>query len=147
MNMHRIPLMKADFTPITEGVHVFKITDVTSNDDFGSLKLTLTTKNGARHFENYRFLNNDGTDNEKAIKSFSFLARAVMPGAEEVNVDELKGKYVKTCIAFREYTDKEGKVKKASCKADDSYWETPTQEEINTYEGVTDNYDIDDIFG
>lgn len=89
--------LSAGFTLIPEGEHVFKITSIKYDEDFGKMEVRMSTKNGAVHTERFNMLNNDGTMNDGALRAFGFLAQNALNDFSEREIDEqeLVGHYVK----------------------------------------------------
>ena len=132
--MSRIALT-GGFTPMPEGIHILKITKVEYDESFGRMSITMENAAGQRHFENFRFLDANGEENQKAIGAFSSLARAALGDSEadEIDTDELVGYLVKGEISYRTYEDKEGKTRTATQKTPGTWWETPTDEEAEAF--------------
>lgn len=135
--MSRIALT-GGFTIMPEGEQILCITKVEYDESFGRMSVTMQNADGQRHFENFRFLDATGAENQKAIGAFSSLAKAAIgdSNAEEVDTDDLVGCFVKAEISHREYEDKDGKMRTATQKAPGSWWETPTEEEVAAYEAA-----------
>jgi len=135
--MSRVPLM-GGFSLMDEGVHVLKITSATYNEEFGKIKLTLENAQGKKHFENFTLIGKGGEINESAAGAFSAFAKTAMndPDLEDVDVEELKGFYIKGELEYREYTGNDGKTKKTTSKAQGTWWEEVTPEEIAQYEAT-----------
>lgn len=92
--------LSGGFTPIPEGVHVFKITDVTYKEAFGKLEITMQTAKGKKHVERYQFTKKDGDTNDGALAAFSFMAKCALndPDAEEVDPEDLVGCYIRATV-------------------------------------------------
>lgn len=133
--MSRIPLT-GGFTLMPEGEAVLKIISATYKEDFGKVKLTLANAKGQKHFENFTLVDKDGNTNDGACGAFSALAKTALrnPDAEDVDVDELVGCYVKGEIAYRTYEDKDGNTKKTTTKAEGTYWEEVDDDEIADFD-------------
>lgn len=84
------------YTPIPEGVHVFKIISAVYKEEFGKLEIKMQTKQGKIHTERFQLTRN-GNPNEGAYKAFSFFARTAMNdfSLEEIDHEDLVGKYIK----------------------------------------------------
>lgn len=94
----KIPLSEPTFAVCPEGEHLFLIAKVEEDAKFGKVTLTLKTPDGYTDSERYKILNDDGTQNEGAIKSFSYLARMAMGNLSLVGQfepTELQGKIVR----------------------------------------------------
>lgn len=83
------------FTPIPEGHHVFKITEVTYKEEYGKLEVKMVNANGRHHTERFGLLRADGSSNSGAYSAFSFLARAALDNDNltEVEHEDLVGRY------------------------------------------------------
>lgn len=142
-----ITLSASTFTMMPEGTYVFKITNVDYAKDFGKIKVTMTNKNGQKHFEQFSLISKDGSTNEKAINAFSSFARNAMknPSLEKIEPAELCSHYIKGEISYREYTANDGTTKKATQKKPGTYWEECSDEEIESFAGkvATPSVDID----
>lgn len=92
-----IKLPRTKFEPIPEGVHVFKITEVRYDKDFGKIEMDMVTKDGRKHIERFRLLNNDETINEGALNVFSYMAKTAMQdfSLDAIDHKDLEGKYIK----------------------------------------------------
>ena len=66
------------FKPIPEGTHVFRITEVEYDEDFGKMTITLKTAKGEKHVERFSLLKSDGEPNEGAMNAFSYFAKVAM---------------------------------------------------------------------
>lgn len=97
-----IPL-SGGFTPIPEGVHVFKITAVEYKKDFGKLLVTMETKTGKRHIERYSLLDGKGSPNPAAMNAFSYFAKTAMNDydLEEIDEEELVGHYIQATVEHK----------------------------------------------
>ncbi len=135
--MSRVPLM-GGFSLMDEGVHVLKITSATYNEEFGKIKLTLENAQGKKHFENFTLIGKGGEINESAAGAFSAFAKTAMNDQtlEDVDVEELKGFYIKGELEYREYTGNDGKTKKTTTKAQGTWWEEVTPDEIAQFEAI-----------
>lgn len=94
--MGRIKLSDGGFTVIPEGTHVFKITNVDYDEDFGKLDIQMETADGLRHTERFRLLTKTGTENQGAINAFSYFAKAALNDFSRTDVDpaELVGRFL-----------------------------------------------------
>lgn len=94
--MATIQLTSNKFTILPEGRHVFRITKVDYDADFGKLAVYLTTAQGISHRENFFLMRQDGTMNESACNAFSYFARVALNDTSRVEVDpaELVGRYI-----------------------------------------------------
>lgn len=134
--MSRIPLT-GGFTMMERGEQILKITSAEYKEDFGKVKLTMQNAKGQKHFENFTLVNNNGETNDGACGAFSALAKTALRNtdADDVDVTELVGCYIKGEIDYREYENKDGVTKKATTKAEGTWWEEVSDEEIAAFEG------------
>ena len=80
--MAKIKLSEGGFTLIPEGVTTFKIVDVEYKEDFGKMKVTLQTKSGTKHIEQFTLLDKNGEVNDGALKAFSYFAKTALNNYE-----------------------------------------------------------------
>lgn len=94
---------KKEFTPIPEGVHIFRIYDVEYDVTFGKVKVCLVNAKGRTHIAYYNTLNNDGSVNESASNSLAYLARAAINDDNLTEIDHalLINKYIQTTVTHR----------------------------------------------
>lgn len=93
-------LSKGGFTVVPEGEHIFKITEVNWDEDFGKLELTLETANGYKHIERFTLLDQNGEVNEKTNNAYSFFARTALnnPSLDEIEHTDLVGCYIAAVV-------------------------------------------------
>jgi hypothetical protein len=103
--MAKIKLSEGGFTLIPEGVTTFKIVMVEYNEDFGKMKITMQTKNGAKHTEQFTLLDKNGEVNEGALKAFSYFAKTALNNFELDEIDEadLVGCYITATVKHEEF--------------------------------------------
>lgn len=91
---------KREFTPVPEGVHIFRIYDVEYDVTFGKVKVCMVNASGKTHIAQYSILNNDGTTNDVACNSLGYLARAAINDDNLVEIDHalLIDKYIQTTV-------------------------------------------------
>lgn len=94
--MALIKLTPTDFTPISEGTHIFKITKAEYNPDFGKLVFTMVTKDGKKHLERFGLLKADGGTNDGAYRALSYFIRIALNNndIDEVDPEQLVGHYL-----------------------------------------------------
>jgi hypothetical protein len=97
--MARIPMTNG-FTLIPEGEHIFRIYDVTYNEEFGKMVVKMVTAKGLLHNERFSLKSQDGTFNEKALNAFSYFAKTALNDfdREEIDQEELIDHYIKCVI-------------------------------------------------
>ena len=98
--MAKIKLTESSFVIIPEGEHIFKVTDINYDEDFGKMEVTLTTAEGLTMTETYNLLTSDGETNNKAYNAFSFFAKTALNNfsLDEIDTDDLIGCYIKANV-------------------------------------------------
>lgn len=98
--MATLYLPKREFTPIPEGVHIFRIYDVEYDVTFGKVRVYLVNAKGRTHRADYNTLNNDGSVNETASNALAYLARSAINDNNLMEIDhtQLINKYIQTTI-------------------------------------------------
>lgn len=91
--MAKIKLSKGGFTPIPEGTHVFKITNVEYDEDFGTVDIEMVTADGKKNNERFFLITQSGEPNEGALNAFSYFAKNALNDftIEEVDPADLVG--------------------------------------------------------
>ena len=91
---------KKEFTPVPEGVHIFRIYDVEYDVTFGKVKVCMVNAKGRTHIAQYNTLNKDGSINDVACNSLGYLARAAINDDNLVEIDHalLIDKYIQTTV-------------------------------------------------
>lgn len=94
--MARIP-MSSGFTLIPEGVYVFRIYDVTYDEDFGKLEVKLVTAEGMTHTERFTLKDQNDEPNEKALNAFSYFAKTALNdfSVEDIDHTDLIDHYIR----------------------------------------------------
>ncbi len=103
--MAKIKLSEGGFSLIPEGVHTFKITEVEYKEDFGKMKVTMQTKSGAKHTEQFSLLTKSGEVNEGAVKAFSYFAKTALNNfnLDEIDDQDLVGCYISATVKHEEF--------------------------------------------
>lgn len=98
------------FTPLPEGMYVFRVKSAEYKEQFGKLKLVFETKDGKTHTEQFNLLDDKGQPNEGAYNAFSYLARTLLDDfdRDEIDEQELVGRYVKCAIEHNVVPAKDG---------------------------------------
>ena len=98
--MAKIKLNKSGFTPIPEGTHIFKITSVEYDEDFGIMDVQMVTADGRKNNERFFLTTHDGEPNEKALNAFSYFARNALNDftIEEVDPADLVGCFLQADV-------------------------------------------------
>jgi hypothetical protein len=101
VKMAKIKLSKGGFTPIPEGTHIFKITNVEYDEDFGIMDIEMVTADGRKNNERFFLTTHDGEPNEKALNAFSYFARNALNDftIEEVDPADLVGCFLQADVA------------------------------------------------
>lgn len=112
--MAKIGLTDTGWSLVPEGWHVFKITAVEYNADFGKVKVEMVTKSGEKHIERYSLLTKSGEVNEGANKAFSYMAKIALDDfdLDEIDTGDLVGCYIKaevTHVESETVSEKTGK--------------------------------------
>lgn len=123
--MATIKLTDTGYTLIPEGVHVFKITEVEYDEDFGKMVITMQTQEGQKHFERFSLLKANGEVNEGAIKAFSFFAKSALNNfdLEEIDEQDLVNCYISATVKHEpyDYTNKNGEHKSGTSERLNNY--------------------------
>lgn len=95
--MAKLKLADTGFALIPEGWYTFKVTGIDYDEDFGRMKVELSTKDGSKHVERYGLLTKSGEVNEGANKAFSYFAKTALNNfsVDEIDTDDLIGCYIK----------------------------------------------------
>ena len=124
------------FTILPEGTYVFKIVKVEYNEKFGNLTIHLETKDGGKHRESYRFVNDAGDVNTKAMNAFSYFARTAMNdmSLDTIEPEDLVGHFIQLTIVHRTSPKRDDPTKTSTFtnstdKAPAEGWEDEEEEE------------------
>lgn len=112
--MAKIKLLESGFTLIPEGTTVFKIVGVEYDVDFGKLKVSMQTKSGQKHTEQFSLLTKSGEVNEGALKAFSYFAKTALNNyqLDEIDHDDIVGCYIQATVKHESYEyEKDGATK------------------------------------
>ena len=88
--------MTGGFKVCPEGRHIFKITKVDYDPDFGKLVVHMVTKQGDKHAERFSLMDKSGEMNDKACNAFSFFAKTALNNftVTEIDHNDLVGHYI-----------------------------------------------------
>ena len=88
--------LTSGFSVVPEGKHIFKITGVNYDENFGVMEINMTIANGIRHRERFTLLDSDNQPREKAMNAFSYFAKTALNnfGLEEIDHTDLIGHYI-----------------------------------------------------
>lgn len=111
--MAKIKLSKSSYTPIPEGVQVFKITGASYDEDFGKMEIEMLTADGRKHTERFNLIRNDGEVNEGALNAFSYFAKTVMNDfeLEELSHEDLVGHFIEADVKHEEVPHRDDPAK------------------------------------
>ena len=111
--MAKIKLTESAFVIIPEGEHIFKVTGINYDEDFGKMEVTLTTAEGLSMTETYNLLTADGETNTKAYNAFSFFAKTALNNfsLDEIDTDDLIGCYFKATVTHDKIPSKKDPAK------------------------------------
>jgi hypothetical protein len=95
VKMAKIKLSKSGFTPIPEGTHIFKITGVEYDEDFGIVDVQMVTADGRRNNERFFLMTQSGEPNEGVLNAFSYFAKNALNDftIEEIDPTDLVGRF------------------------------------------------------
>lgn len=87
--MARIP-MTSGFTLIPEGTYVFRIYDVSYDEEFGKIKIKLVNAAGMTQTEYFTIKDKNDEPNEKALNAFSYFAKTAMGDYTLEDIDPME---------------------------------------------------------
>ena len=108
--MARIHLTQNNsFSPIPEGIHVFRIWDVEYDETFGIVKIHLVNAKGKLHTERFTIMRADGSMIDGACNALSFFAKTALQNTELTDIDhtELIGHYIKAQVVHNVQPNKD----------------------------------------
>lgn len=70
--------MTSGFTLVPEGTHVFRIYNVTYDEEFGKLTVFMVNAQGITHKENFSLKDKNDQPNERAYNAFSYFAKTAL---------------------------------------------------------------------
>lgn len=96
--------LTSGFQKLPEGTDIFRIYEVTYDEDFGILFLKFINADGLTHRERYALQKSDGTPNEGAINAFSYMAHKALNDfeVEEIDPSDLVNHYIQAEIVYHE---------------------------------------------
>lgn len=111
--MARIP-MTSGFVLIPEGTYVFRIYDVTYDEEFGKIEIKLVTAQGQTHTERFTIKDQNDEFNEKALNAFSYFAKTALNDfdVEDVDPEELIDCYIRAEVVHSEVASNKDAKKK-----------------------------------
>lgn len=111
--MARIP-MTSGFVLIPEGTYVFRIYDVSYDEEFGKIEIKLVTAQGQTHTERFTIKDQNDEYNEKALNAFSYFAKTALNDfdVEDVDPEELIDCYIRAEVVHSEVASNKDAKKK-----------------------------------
>ena len=79
--------MTNGFSLVPEGTHVFRIYNVTYDEEFGKLTVFMVTAQGITHKENFSLKDKNDQPNEKAYNAFSYFAKTALNDYSGEDID------------------------------------------------------------
>ena len=156
--MARIP-MTSGFTLIPEGEYVFRIYEVTYDEDFGKLEVKLVNAKGQTISERFSLKDNSGEYNEKALNAFSYFAKTALNNfdVEDINPEELVNHFIRAEVVHVKQPNKNHPEKTVTFAnlgdktPADGFDEEPVEKAItmgtplNETADTTDKFNLDDL--
>ena len=79
--------MTNGFSLVSEGTHVFRIYNVTYDEEFGKLTVFMVNAQGITHKENFSLKDKNDQPNEKAYNAFSYFAKTALNDYSVEDID------------------------------------------------------------
>lgn len=101
--MARIPLTSG-FQILPEGEYVFRIYDVTYDENFGKAVVKMVTAKGQLYSERFTLKDKNDQWNDNALGAFSYFAKTALNDfdREDIDPNELIGHYIRASIEHTE---------------------------------------------
>ena len=117
--------LTSGFQVVPEGTHVFLITGVNYDAQFGKMSIKLATKDGIKHEERYFLLDNNSQPNDKAMNAFSYFAKVATQNYEnrDIDTDELVGCYIGATVTHNVQPNKNNPEKTVTFARLSDYFE------------------------
>ena len=98
--MATIHLNQNNYTPIPEGIHIFRIWDVEYDEKFGRVQIHLVNARGRQHTERFTIMRADGSMIESACNALSVFAKIALNNTDRTDIDhtELINRYIKARV-------------------------------------------------
>lgn len=100
--MATIHLKQNSFSPVAEGVHIFRIYDVEYDETFGRVQIYLVNAQGKTHIEKFTIMRKDGSMIDGACNALSFFAKTALQlqntDITDIDHTELIGHYIKAQV-------------------------------------------------
>lgn len=92
------------FSLIPKGIHVFQITEVKYNEDFGKMEIIMKISTGQKHTERFTLLDKDGEPNEGALNAFSYFAKVAFNdfSLKAIEHEDLVGHFIRCEVDHEE---------------------------------------------
>jgi len=150
--MARIP-MSSGFTLIPEGVYVFRIYDVTYDEDFGKLEVKLVTAEGLTHTERFTLKDQNDEPNEKALNAFSYFAKTALNDftVEDIDHTDLIDHYIKAEVVHTKSKSRKDTTKTVTFanlgdkEPADGFETTPTKASQSKTSAKKPSVDLDNL--
>ncbi len=100
---------KSDFATMKPGQQVLKITESEYDEEYGSVSVKMTNKEGAVLYKTF-YIENDGEVNESVKRALDFFAFKALGHKNEYEETDLIGKFIDAEVILDDYqTEKKGK--------------------------------------
>ena len=92
--------MTSGFSLVPEGTQVFRIYNVTYDEEFGKLTVFMVNAQGITHKENFSLKDKNDQPNEKAYNAFSYFAKTALNdfSLTEIDHEDLLGCFIECDI-------------------------------------------------
>jgi hypothetical protein len=101
---------KDDFAKMKPGRQILKITESEYDEDYGSVSVKMTNKEGAVLYKTF-YIENDGEVVESVKRALDFFASKALGHKREYEETDFIGKYIETDVIVDDYqTEKKGKT-------------------------------------
>jgi len=89
--------MRSGFTLVPEGTHVFRIFNVTYDEEFGKLTVFMVNAQGITHQERFSLKDKNDQPNERAYNAFSYFAKTALNdfSVEDIDHTDIIGCYIR----------------------------------------------------
>lgn len=89
--------MTSGFSLVPEGTQVFRIYNVTYDEEFGKLTVFMVNAQGITHKENFSLKDKNDQPNEKAYNAFSYFAKTALNDftVEDIDHTDIIGCYIR----------------------------------------------------
>ena len=147
--MAKMKLSESAFSLISEGVHIFKVTEVDDSkyEDFGKLSVKLTSAKGATHVEHFTLIKKNGDINEGALKAWSYFARVCLNNfsVDEIDTQDIVGCYIQATVKHEEFESNKEKGKMFKSARLNDYASAVGFNDFDSEDEDEDDGDLDDF--